>query len=71
MFNTLDTLILPVNPRIVNGVTYTAWQPQQLLAHWNEYMNNKFYLALTKTTRLSMKVCLCCKRHGLSKLMLM
>lgn len=52
MFRKLDTQYLPANPRVFNGVTYTAWQSQDLERRWNEFMNNKFYLALTKNTKV-------------------
>jgi chitinase len=52
MFHQLDTQYLPQNARVSNGVTFTAWQPQGLERRWNEFMNNKFYLALTKTMKV-------------------
>jgi chitinase len=52
MFGALDTQHLPNNPRIVNGVTYTAWQPQDLERRWNEFMKSKYFLAVTRTMKV-------------------
>jgi chitinase len=52
MFRMLDTQYLPANPRVSNGVTYTAWQSRDLEGRWNVFMKSRYFMALTKTMKV-------------------
>lgn len=50
VFNQLDTVMMN-HPRTVNGVRYSAWQPQNLEDAWNKFMKRQYILASTKTKK--------------------
>ena len=51
MFGLIDQA-LTSRPTVVNGMPFAPWQPQDLQGRWNQFMNQKFYLAQTKTTKV-------------------
>ncbi|KAK0736846.1 glycosyl hydrolases family 18-domain-containing protein [Apiosordaria backusii] len=51
MFEAVENA-LPSHRRVVNNVQYDAWQRQDLRRRWNEFMNNKFYLAQAQTMKV-------------------